>query len=188
MSIWGKLKEIFWTAGYQEDEDQMYYDPDDIQHISERTPAAQWSSKPVVKDSPTIKVHTKPTRTETDALGFDSGAGTSFSYISEKKVTKMQIVKIAPADLEDATEISSFLNDEKGVIVNLEGVDPREGQRIMDFIGGIVHALDGHIHSVTDRVFALVPKNGEISEPYAEHLKASGLPSFKSRSSLGGRL
>ena len=64
-------------------------------------------------------------------------------------------------------EICEFLKEKKSVIVNLEYVNKDVARRIVDFISGGVHALDGHIQKVSNAIFLVAPVNYEIASDLA---------------------
>ena len=49
------------------------------------------------------------------------------------------------------------------VIVNLEGFDPDDAQRIMDFISGCIYAINGKYHQISKYIFIFSPENVDIS-------------------------
>ena len=60
--------------------------------------------------------------------------------------TKVVIIK--PDDFDEATVISDNLKSRKIVVVNTTGLEPRTGQRLLDFVGGVCYALGGELQQV----------------------------------------
>ncbi len=73
---------------------------------------------------------------------------------------KMKICK--PTSFEQSEEICNELKEKKSIIVNLEYVNKDVARRIVDFISGAVHALDGHIEKISNSIFLVAPFNYEI--------------------------
>ncbi len=73
---------------------------------------------------------------------------------------KMKICK--PTSFEQSEEICSELKEKKSIIVNLEYVNKDVARRIVDFISGSVHALDGHIEKISNSIFLVAPFNYDI--------------------------
>ncbi len=73
---------------------------------------------------------------------------------------KMKICK--PTSFEQSEEICNELKAKKSIIVNLEYVNKDVARRIVDFISGSVHALDGHIEKISNSIFLVAPFNYEI--------------------------
>ena len=112
-----------------------------------------------------------------------SEAGQVFTMPSMKS---QQVVISSPADIDDASVVCDYLKQHKTVVVNMETIEIAEGQRIMDFLGGVVYAIKGDIQKISNRIYIVAPENVEISEHYKEQLKAQGIFSgFKT--AFGGR-
>ena len=90
-----------------------------------------------------------------------------------KKVVNMpnagqiRMVISQPTTFEQSEEICNYLKERKSVIVNLEYVNKDVARRIVDFISGAVHALDGHIQKISNSIFLIAPINYEISNEMA---------------------
>ena len=85
----------------------------------------------------------------------------------------IKMVISQPTTFEQSDEICSFLKEKKSVIVNLEYVNKDVARRIVDFISGAVHALDGHIEKVSNPIFVVAPSNYEITNEMArEEMKS----------------
>ena len=87
------------------------------------------------------------------------GAGNANNVVNlhPQKPQNYVLVSAKPDRLEDAQLVCDHLKERHVVIVNVEGLDGREAQRIVDFIGGAVYALDGEIFDITNRIFAVAP-------------------------------
>ncbi len=72
-----------------------------------------------------------------------------------------------PTTFEQSEEICNYLKERKSVIVNLEYVNKDVARRIVDFISGSVHALDGHIQKISNSIFLIAPFNYEIANELA---------------------
>ena len=102
-----------------------------------------------------------------------------FSRINKGKVVNMpntqqvRMVITQPTTFEQSEEICNYLKERKSVIVNLEYVNKDVARRIVDFISGAVHALDGHIQKVSNAIFLIAPVNYEIASELArEEIKS----------------
>ena len=85
----------------------------------------------------------------------------------------IKMVISQPTTFEQSEEICNYLKDRKSVIVNLEYVNKDVARRIVDFISGAVHALDGHIQKISNSIFLIAPTNYEITNEMArEEIKS----------------
>ena len=86
--------------------------------------------------------------------------------------TNMQVKLIVkkPKSYDEATTICDFLKSKRPVVVNLEDLQRDVAQRIIDFLSGATYSLEGNIHTVTNSIFIIAPKNvdvtGEDEQPY----------------------
>ncbi len=75
----------------------------------------------------------------------------------------MQVNIISPTSFEDSQEICNKLLSGRPVVVNLEGFDPDNAQRIMDFISGCIYAINGKYNQIAKYIFIFSPENVDIS-------------------------
>ena len=75
----------------------------------------------------------------------------------------MEVKIVQPTSFEDSQEICNTLLESKPVVVNLEGFDPDDAQRIMDFISGCIYAINGKYHQISKYIFIFSPENVDIS-------------------------
>lgn len=124
-----------------------------------------------------------------DVYGFDEGKeddddtdvkGGLFGTIGSKKgkvvnmpqVQSVKMVITQPTSFEQSEEICNYLKEKKSIIVNLEYVNKDVARRIIDFLSGAVHALDGYIQKVSNSIFLIAPANYDIESDLArEELK-----------------
>lgn len=87
--------------------------------------------------------------------------------VNMPQVQQVRMVISQPTTFEQSEEICNYLKEKKSVIVNLEYVNKDVARRIIDFISGSVHALDGHIQKVSNAIFLIAPINYEIANEMA---------------------
>lgn len=75
----------------------------------------------------------------------------------------MEVNIIKPTSFEDSQDICNMLLSARPVVVNLEGFDPDDAQRIMDFISGCIYAINGKFHQISKYIFIFTPENVDIS-------------------------
>ena len=77
--------------------------------------------------------------------------------------SNMEVKVVKPRSFEDSQEICNMLLANRPVIVNLEGFDPDDAQRIMDFISGCIYSINGKYHQISKYIFIFSPENIDIS-------------------------
>jgi len=75
-----------------------------------------------------------------------------------------EVVVIEPSSFNQAPEVIRCLWRGSSVVLNLCNLDPRESQRLVDFICGGVFAMNGSQKRVGEGVFLLVPSNVNIKK------------------------
>ena len=114
-------------------------------------------------------VRTKPSRnTPSDTEPEETAKQRSGFLGSKPKVvpmnrTMMEVSIIKPNTFEDSQNICNMLLTGRPVVVNLEGFDPDDAQRIMDFISGCIYAIKGQYHQISKYIFIFSPENVDIS-------------------------
>jgi cell division inhibitor SepF len=77
---------------------------------------------------------------------------------------QQQVVIMQPADIESAQQACDHIRAGKTVICNIEKVDPKVAQRVIDFITGAAYALDGKVMPVSSVIFVVAPRQTTLVE------------------------
>lgn len=76
-----------------------------------------------------------------------------------------------PRIYSDAKEIGRNLLSNTAVLVNFTHLESEDAKRIVDFMTGVVFAVNGEIKRVGDRIFLVTPANFEVSGTLASKLQ-----------------
>lgn len=90
--------------------------------------------------------------TQTEITGADSGA-----------TIEMKVVKPTSYRLEEAKQYGDLLLERKTVLLNLESTSLEDARRLLDFLAGVVHAVDGKIEKVGKKTFVATPHNVDVT-------------------------
>ncbi len=74
-----------------------------------------------------------------------------------------EVMVIEPRTFNEAMDIVESLRGRKSVLLNLHLLDNETSQRIVDFLSGATHAIDGHQQRIGDGVFLFAPSTVVIS-------------------------
>lgn len=77
-----------------------------------------------------------------------------------QSMLKMKMVK--PKKLGDAPEIADSLKAGHTVVLNLDDMPDSQARRMLDYIAGVIYAVNGKIERPSDRTFLLTPKGVSI--------------------------
>lgn len=86
----------------------------------------------------------------------------------------LEVCIMKPSSFEDSQDICDMLLTGRAVVVNLEGFDPDDAQRIMDFISGAVYAINGKLHQISRYIFIFSPDTIDISGDYLDLVPMEG--------------
>lgn len=78
--------------------------------------------------------------------------------------TNYDVVVFEPRAFNESVTIVEALKERKTVILNLQLLDRDQSQRIVDFLCGCTHALDGNQRKIGDFVFIFTPNNINLSQ------------------------
>ena len=71
---------------------------------------------------------------------------------------------VKPHDAQDGLTIADYLVNGYTVVMNIESIDREITVRLIDFLQGAIHVLDGELRRVSKSTFVLSPRKGEITE------------------------
>jgi len=74
-------------------------------------------------------------------------------------LTQSEVMIIEPSSFDDALEMVQSLRERRSVIMNMKELDAEKAQRLLDFVSGAVHALDGHQKQIGEGIFLFSPSN-----------------------------
>lgn len=94
-----------------------------------------------------------------------------YETVSEGQTTRFpsdtKMVLFEPRSFEESEEVARYLKEKRAAVVNLHRLQRDYAQRTIDFLTGVVFALDGSIQKIGHNVILCTPKTigvqGEIS-------------------------
>lgn len=75
---------------------------------------------------------------------------------------EMKVLIYEPKEYENAQGIAADIERGRQVVVNVDGLENGDAQRIADFVGGAVYAMKGQIQWITPTLFIAVPANVDV--------------------------
>ena len=89
--------------------------------------------------------------------------------------TQLEVAVLQPQAYEDAREIADRLKNKKAVVINLEELSKEDAIKVLDFVSGVVYALEGDIQKVSSGIFLIAPINVSIASDVRDELKSTGI-------------
>lgn len=153
MSILEKIKKA-WYAGHGAD----IYDPHDFDVLFASEEQQSLSASPLLGQS----------------IKKDKGISSRLNKENTKVIEhpsltpQSEVVVIEPRAFDEALEIVEELRCRRSVVLNLQFLDNEQSQRVVDFLSGATHALDGHQQRVGQGVFIFAPNNFTLNSESQE--------------------
>jgi len=79
-----------------------------------------------------------------------------------------QVILFNPKTFDEAGELVTHLNQNRSVVMTLEGLPTENARRLLDFLSGITFALQGKITPVSAKTYFVTPQNVDLVAPQAE--------------------
>ena len=79
--------------------------------------------------------------------------------------TTLRMKMMKPSSFAQAPSVADSLKAGQTVILSLEDIPNEDGRRMLDYIAGVIYALDGKIERTSDksfRTFLLTPKGVSV--------------------------
>jgi cell division inhibitor SepF len=169
------VKRVLLTGGEDVYNDEYYeedgyyddgYEDDPMQeHYSHGGPAAR-------------KAAEKPAKTRSFyadkivELGYSAAAQTQQSPYMNQPVMPAAVIA-HPKEIKDASKLCDDICNGKMVIVDLSSLDSVNAQRIADYLGGVVHTIQGNTTRVNKGIFVISPKEYEVSNSSNEDIPST---------------
>ena len=78
-----------------------------------------------------------------------------------QSVLQMKVVR--PKKLGEATELADSLKNGQTIVLNLDDMTDIAARRILDYIAGVIYAINGKIERPADRTFLLTPAGIKVA-------------------------
>jgi len=111
-----------------------------------------------------VKNIVAPVQEDLEFDGEDAKALSDYEAPSNKKLTAQvsadtKMVLFEPRSFDEAEDIARYLKDKKAAVVNLHRLNREYAQRSIDFLTGVIFALDGSIQKIGHNVILCTPKS-----------------------------
>ena len=87
---------------------------------------------------------------------------------SSNKEYKNKTILVEPRAFSEAQQIADYLKQRNQVVVNFKRVTSDVSKRIMDFLNGIIYAIDGTMQKLGPGIVLCAPKGFEIEGNISE--------------------
>ena len=88
--------------------------------------------------------------------------------VSSKETYKNKTILVEPRAFSEAQQIADYLKAKNQVVVNFKRVTSDVSKRIMDFLNGIIYAIEGKMEKLGPGIVLCAPKGFEIEGNISE--------------------
>lgn len=74
-----------------------------------------------------------------------------------------QLILFEPRAFAETQDIANHLKNKKAAVVNLHRLQKEQSKRVVDFLSGVIFAIEGDIQRIGPRIFLCTPKNIGVS-------------------------
>lgn len=133
MGYGSKVKKWF----FEEDEDDDVYDEMEINEEEQAKTTSMFEKPKSTKTSDAVKA------------------------LSANKDS--HLVLFEPRAYSDTQEIAIYLKQKRAAVVNLHRLQKEQSKRVIDFLSGVIFAIEGDIQQIGPKIFLCTPKNIGVS-------------------------
>ena len=94
----------------------------------------------------------------------NEGYQLDFQDSAAKKDIKAFIIVVKPFTFKDVEIVCKHLKQGRAVLVNTENMESEDKRRLIDFLSGVIMAMDGMIAKIYQNVFVCAPKDIGVIE------------------------
>ena len=74
-----------------------------------------------------------------------------------------QLILFEPRAFAETQDIANYLKQKKAAVINLHRLQKEQSKRVVDFLSGVIFAVEGDIQRIGPRIFLCTPKNIGVS-------------------------
>lgn len=119
-------------------------------------------AQPAQKAAVPVKSEPKPVARINNVVSF-TNPNREYSSTRHDGGENARVVLVEPVRFEESQGIADNLLDRKAVVINIESCDTDIAAKIIDFVGGVVYAIDGTIQKVSQGIILAAPQNIDIA-------------------------
>ena len=73
------------------------------------------------------------------------------------------LILFEPRAYSETQEIAIYLKQKRAAVVNLHRLQKEQSKRVIDFLSGVIFAIEGDIQQIGPKIFLCTPKNIGVS-------------------------
>ena len=73
------------------------------------------------------------------------------------------LILFEPIAYSETQDIANYLKQKRAAVVNLHRLQKEQSKRVIDFLSGVIYAIEGDIQQIGPKIFLCTPKNIGVS-------------------------
>ena len=98
-----------------------------------------------------------------DAVEVDTVPKTSEAVKSLNMNKDSHLVLFEPRSFGETQDIANYLKTKKATVVNLHRLQKDQAKRVVDFLSGVIYAIEGDIQRIGPKIFLCTPRNISVA-------------------------
>ena len=98
-----------------------------------------------------------------DAVEVDTEPKTSEAVKSLNMNKDSHLVLFEPRSFGETQDIANYLKTKKATVVNLHRLQKDQAKRVVDFLSGVIYAIEGDIQRIGPKIFLCTPRNISVA-------------------------
>lgn len=86
-----------------------------------------------------------------------------------------------PTEFQDIMEIIDAVKSRRTVVINMQDIEPKKAQRMIDYIVGACYALNGSFEQIAKSIYIFAPENVEVSNELKNEINKNSFFSLNDR-------
>ena len=113
-----------------------------------------------VEEYEDVEIDTEPKTSLFEQAKFSK---TSDAIKALNAIKDSQLILFEPRAFAETQDIANHLKQKKAAVVNLHRLQKEQSKRVVDFLSGVIFAIEGDIQRIGPRIFLCTPKNIGVS-------------------------
>ena len=95
----------------------------------------------------------------------DAHSGINEHFILSQKNSRQCVAILISftGNNSEMIKIAKYLKNKQAVVINLHRLQKEQAKRVVDFLSGVIYAIDGDIQTIGPKIFLCAPKNISVS-------------------------
>lgn len=112
------------------------------------------------EDYDAVEVDTEPKTSLFEQAKFSK---TSEAVKSLNMNKDSHLVLFEPRSFGETQDIANYLKTKKATVVNLHRLQKDQAKRVVDFLSGVIYAIEGDIQRIGPKIFLCTPRNISVA-------------------------